>query len=229
MNENPTPWNQNSEHLKIAFLNCAGLTAHFQDIKTDKKLLKADIIHLDETHITDETDASTLALNGFSDYFINVGKGKGIATYISENITATSTAFKGSRLQIVKVSMKEIDSINVYRSTNKRKIETWETLEEFIDTEKATVITGDFNLCLRKYKTNLLLTGLSNVGFGQLQCEASQIMGGNLDHVYWRDPQGQWEKPCLERYSPFFSDHDGFLITLMKKAKKKSKLNRRKK
>ena len=229
MNENPTPWNKKSEHFKIAFVNCAGLIAHFQDIKTDKKMLKADLLHLDETHITDEIDVSDLALDGFSAHFTNAGKGKGIATYKAENITATISSFKGTGLQIVKVSMEEIDSINVYRSSNKSMVETLETLEEMIDPDKATVISGDFNLCLRKYKTNTLLTGLNHSGFKQLQKEASQIMGGVIDHVYWKDPREQWETPYVERYSPYYSDHCGFLITLRKKFQKKSKLKRRRK
>ena len=150
-----------------------------------------------------------------------------ITINIEENISASSTSFKESKLQIVKVSMDEVDSINVYRSSNKSIIETWEKLEKTINKDKATIITGDFNLCLRKYKTNILLKGLNCFGFEQLQNEASQIMGGVIDHVYWRDPRKEWETPSVERYSPYYSDHCGFLITLRKKLQKMSKLKRR--
>ena len=72
------------------------------------------------------------------------------------------------------------------------------------------------------------MTALTNCGFKQFQNEASQIKGGNIDHIYWRDPRGEWNEPSIERDSPYFSDHDRFLITLTKKVIKKSKLKRRK-
>ena len=105
---------------------------------------------------------------------------------------------------------------------------TWEELEKQINPDRITIITGDFNICQRKYRNNVLLSALTNYGFKQLQNEASQIRGGNIDHVYWRDPKDEWLIPGLERYSPYFSDHDAFLITLTKKEKKKSKLTKRK-
>ena len=51
INENPDPWRKETDNtLKIISLNCAGLKAHFQDIQTDDRMKKADIIHLVETH-----------------------------------------------------------------------------------------------------------------------------------------------------------------------------------
>ena len=101
-------------------------------------------------------------------------------------------------------------------------------MEKQINPDRATIITGDFNICLRKYKNNVLLTALANCGFKQLQKETSHIMGGILDHVYWRDPMEEWNEPNVERYSPIFSDHDAFLITVNKKVAKRNKLKRRK-
>ena len=90
-------------------------------------------------------------------------------------------------------------------------------MEKQINPERPTVITGDLNICLRKYNNNVLLTALTNCGFKQLQNEASHIQGGIIDHIYWRDPRGEWDEPHIERYSPYYSDHDGFLVTLTKK------------
>ena len=228
LNENPTPWNRRINCVKIAFVNCAGLKAHFEDIKKDEKILKAHLLHVDETHIEEDSDVSGLQIDGFDSHFINVGNGKGIATYRASHISATNSSFKAEKLQIAKVALMELDSINLYRSSNKSIIETWEALEKQIDQERTTIITGDFNICLRKYKNNVLMTALTNCGFKQLQNEASQIRGGNIDHIYWRDPRGEWNEPSIERDSPYFSDHDRFLITLTKKVIKKSKLKRRK-
>ena len=227
VNENPTPWNKRMDCFKIAFVNCAGLIAHISDIKSDKKLLKADLLHLDETHLEEQFDKSVFKIDGFNSHFINIGNGKGIATYSKTEVEARSLCHKENKLQIAKISLKELDSINLYRSSNKSVIESWEALEKMINPDKATIITGDFNICLKKYNTNVLSSALKHNGFEQLQNEASQIMGGIIDHVYWKDPRGQWNKPSLERYSPYYSDHDGFLITLTKKLSKKSKLKRR--
>ena len=57
--------------------------------------------------------------------------------------------------------------------------------------------------------------------------EASQILGGTIDHVYWRDPTGKWEIPVLERYTVYYSDHDAILISLSRKPAKRSKLSKR--
>ena len=221
-------WNKRIESTKIAFVNCAGLIAHLADIRCDQKLLKANILHLDETHIGEDFDESSFTIEGFDSHFINIGNGKGVATYRSSDIEANTLFHKEKKLQIVKVSMNGLDSINLYRSSNKSINETWESLNKMIDEGKATIVTGDFNICLNKYKTNILTSALNNIGFQQLQIEASHIMGGTIDHVYWRDPEGKWNKPSLEQCSPYYSDHDQFLITLTRK-ETRSRLRRKKK
>ena len=75
---NPTPWNKSEmyETIRIASLNCAGLSSHFMDILADKKLLKADIIHLIETSLEKE-EGLHLTIPGYKTHFINISKGKG--------------------------------------------------------------------------------------------------------------------------------------------------------
>ena len=43
-------------------MNCAGLRTHFEDIKTDDKLLKADIMHLIEASMMEEENDAEFAL-----------------------------------------------------------------------------------------------------------------------------------------------------------------------
>ena len=96
-----------------------------------------------------------------------------------------------------------------------------------IDIKRTTVISGDFNICFRKNRTNLITTTLEKNGFTQLQKDASHNKGGHLDHVYWCDPTDKWNLPVLERHSVYYSDHDSVLISLSKKPVKRSKLSRR--
>ena len=53
-------------------------------------------------------------------------------------------------------------------------------------------------------------------GMQQLMTEPTHILGGHIDHVYWKDEHEHWMSPIIERYSPYYSDHDGSCITLKK-------------
>ena len=80
--------------------------------------------------------------------------------------------------------------------------------------EKAILIVGDFNLCYMTNENNQVSKELKHYGFKQLMNHATHIQGGHIDHVYWRDISKMWMPPCLERYSPYYSDHDASLVTL---------------
>ena len=199
---------------------------HLQDIRTDYKLLKADILHLDETHLEADT-IYNIDIEGFRSHSVNVGNGKGIASFLKTSIKAKISCVKEARIQIVKVTLDDIDSINLYRSSNFSINEAWDILNMMIDPERTTVITGDFNVCLRKSKTNRISTALTDCGFSQRQHESTQIMGGQIDHVYWRDSSGNWNLPIVERHSPYYTDHEAFLLTLTKRLQPGSRLKKR--
>ena len=44
-------------------------------------------------------------------------------------------------------------------------------------------------------------------------------MGGHIDHVYWRNVGNMWTDPEIERYSPYYTDHDASCITLIEQVK----------
>ena len=120
-------------------------------------------------------------------------------------------------MQITKYNVEGVDSISVYRSSNHSIKEASETLMSMIETEKPTLITGDFNVCTEKYKTNSVTVMLETLGFKQLVSTATHIEGGHIDHCYWLDSTRTWKQPYLERFSPYWSDHDAVLVTLRKK------------
>ena len=88
---------------------------------------------------------------------------------------------------------------------------------EIITKGKPTLISGDFNICYSANKNNRLSQGLEKNGFSQLVKQATHIRGGHIDHAYWRDQEQTWEEPQINRYSPYYSDHDGLCLTLIKK------------
>ena len=218
LNRNPTPWDSlTNGSIKIASLNCAGFFPHLKDLSSDLRLMKGDIVHVDETSITHEntTDHLEFAEHGIN--FISVGLGKGIAAFVKIEMDHSITEIEEEKLQIMKISLKELDSINVYRSAGYSLKDTFDKLEGMIDHCKATLITGDFNVCLKKNPDNELTRKLKEIGFSQSVDRATHVEGGHIDHMYWRDFLKVWTDPQLEIYSPYYSDHDALLITLVKR------------
>ena len=106
-----------------------------------------------------------------------------------------------------------MDSISLYRSSSKSIIQTSALLNKMIDDSRPTLITGDFNICLTKEPKNMVSKVLQKKGFIKLIDEATHILGGHIDHAYWRDPTGVSRRPEVELYCPYYSDHDCLLIT----------------
>ena len=218
LNRNPTPWDTPSKgSLKIASLNCAGFFPHLKDLTLDSRLMKGDVVNVQETSITDENEIDHLEFKDHAINFINVGLGKGVAALVKNEIEYKKEEVAEEKLQIIKISLKALDSINVYRSAGYSLDDTFDKIEELIDDSKTTLIMGDFNVCLQKNPTNGLTRKLTEIGFSQLVTKATHIEGGHIDHIYWRDFLGEWTDPKLEIYSPYYSDHDGILITLVKR------------
>ena len=216
INENPTPWlKESSDSIKIASLNCAGLKPHFVDIQADEHLLKADIIHLIETSLN-ATETSEYTLPGYSSHFINIGNGKGIATFYKTEVVKHDQDLKDRNMQITKFTSSNLDVINTYRSSNGHSVELLNNLLRMLPEKRAVIITGDFNICYQMNRTNRLIQGLETNGFRQLVHEATHIRGRHIDHAYWRDSEGTWSEPVVDRYSPYYSDHDAIGLTITK-------------
>ena len=221
INRNPTPWYSQKPALRIAALNCAGLSAHYQDLLVDHNLLKADIIHLSETSLLSQ-DSDQFPLPGFEVTHCIVARGKGVSTYyraqVSDKVRRLET-YKGNNFQLSKLELEEMDSISVYRSSDGSIPDTLAALQQMISVDRPTLISGDFNLCYRTNAANTLTSQLLMDGFEQLVTEATQIMGGLIDHLYWRDssPEARFQWPTVERRSPYYSDHDTLMVTLLDK------------
>ena len=217
-NQNPSPWFKKKNGMfKVCMLNCAGLKAHFEDIKSDKCLLLADVLHFVETSLTNSQDTRNFELDGFEAHFFNVSKGKGIATYIKKEEIKFKQDCLENGIQISKFSSDELVLISVYRSQHGNIGCLLEFLEALIPEEKGVLVTGDFNLCNNKRPNNAVKLFFENRGYELLSNESTQTMGGFIDHAYWKDNRNCWEYPKLERYSPYFSDHDALCITLKSK------------
>ena len=99
-------------------------------------------------------------------------------------------------------------------------VETWNSLESLLSRRKPTLLTGDFNVCFNQNRNNFLTRNIERLGFKQLVTSATHVMGGLIDHAYWKDESEIWQEPELEKFSPYYSDHDAILITLKKNVMK---------
>ena len=201
------------EALKIASLNVARLQPHFEDILCDPTLLKADIIHLCETWVEPEQDLTCFKIPGYHSNFLNIGPGKGLVTFYKDTFRLVQNVAKED-YQITVFSSDTLYSIHIYRSTSSSIAGLIEDLKALIRTSSPTIITGDFNICLRRYPTNRLTTFLNGQGFNQINQTATHDAGGQIDHVYINDPDNSFDTPDLLRFSPYYSDHDALCTTL---------------
>ena len=217
INENPSPWTRKDDKIKLCFLNCAGLRPHFQDIKADKFLLNATILQFVETSIPRDAPTDNLEIDGYNSTFLNLGRGRGASTYVRNETVKFSKNFIDTGVQISKFVSEELCLLIVYRSQNGNIGNLLENLISLISDNKAVLITGDFNLCNNKRKDNAIKTTLNSEGFKLLIFEPTQILGGFIDHAYWRDMNDKWDEPTVERYSPYYSDHDALCITIKQK------------
>ena len=198
-------------------LNCAGLKPHIEDIRCDAFLKKADIIHFVETSLGPNSSVDDLQIDGYLADFLKISRGKGIATFKKESLVTFEQNFVENGIQVMKYTSSELTIVAVYRSQNGNIGTLLEFLSVLFSERKAVLITGDFNICNKKKPDNAVKITLLKNGFQLLINESKQILGGHIDHAYWRDSEKCFETPYFERYSPYFSDHDALCISLKKK------------
>ena len=214
-NKNPTPWIKLDDSvMKVCMLNCAGLKAHIKDIRHDYFLLNANVLHFVETSLVTNSETNDLEIENFKSHFLNVSRGKGIATYIKNDVVAHEEDRLEIGVQISSYKSKLLTTIAVYRSQNGNIGVLLENLISMIKEETAILITGDFNVCNSKKPTNAIKSTLISRGFKLINDESTHIEGGFIDHAYWRDSEKYWNEPIVERFSPYHSDHDALCITM---------------
>ena len=143
MNSNPTKWESKSEELttKVSFLNCRSIKNKFQNIKSDRSLLKSDIFVLTETWLEEDTNLSEYQMPEFDTDFNNRGRGKGIASYYNGKFKhAVNINCEG--VSISKLESENIDIIGIYRSQGGNDRDLIDELEVMVDRGK--------NNCIRR-------------------------------------------------------------------------------
>ena len=198
-------------------LNCAGLRPHIRDIRCDPSLSKADVMSFVEISLDKNSATEDVQIEGYFSNFLKVSRGKGIVTFVKEKCLSFEQNFVENGIQVSKLSSSDLILAIVYRSQNGNVGTLLEILSQLFVEKKSVLIMGDFNICNQKKPNNAVKTTLLDKGFQLLINESTQILGGHIDHAYWKNFKDLFEKPIIERYSPYYSDHDALFLTLNRK------------
>jgi hypothetical protein len=216
INQHPVEWDKEptSSTVKVAALNIARLGPHMEDLKADFNLMRADVIHLCETWVSpDEEPGDLLQLEGFTANFVSVGNGKGLVTYTRGNFKHKEDIIE-PEYQATVVSSATLNSIHIYRSARGSSLDLVDSILELLEPDKATVISGDFNVCLKEEPKNVITTAFTEAGFKQLVTRPTHVGGRIIDHVYLRDPKKLLSGYDLTHHTPYYSDHDCLCLSL---------------
>ena len=103
--------------------------------------------------------------------------------------------------------------ISIYRSQLGNSMDLLQEIKHMTDPQKPTLILGDLNACYIENFGNRFIQGVLNMGFKQLVQEPTHIRGRLIDHAYILDLKQEYTIH-LERYSPYYSDHDAICICI---------------
>ena len=210
VNRNPEPWRDGKEGTRIAALNIMNLRNSHRYLVQDPTLKFADIVCLSETWMNEGEEG--FAMEGYDVAYNSVGAGKGVAAFYKAEVFKVKNDCRLERAQMSMFESPEVDVIVVYRSQGQNLEEIADKVDVWRDPAKVTVVCGDMNVCLKKDARNKLTVELESMGFAQLNKEATHIGGGHIDHMYMtREATG---RATLERYTPFYSDHDALCLTV---------------
>ena len=141
----------------------------------------------------------------------NVGRGNGITTFYSEEFEVEK-AITQEFYQITKIISNSVDIVNVYRSSGADDISFMKDLTGLLNSEKHTLILGDFNICYQSNEQHGVFQTLKTLGYKQLVKSATHIEGRLLDQVFCFCPEVEIMYE-VKQQTQYYLDHD--LISMM--------------
>ena len=136
-----------------------------------------------------------------------------IAVYYKDSTFIPTVDIRHETMQLTKLESINLDIIIVYRSEKGNTTELLDHIISMIREEKATVISGDFNICYKTNRKNKISKFLETNGFKQFVEEPTHIRGRHIDHLYFKPSKLINESPAIYRYTPYYSDHDAICAT----------------
>ena len=207
--------------IKISYLNVRSMKSadgHANDVERDNVIMDSDMFGLGETWL--EKDRK-IDFPGFSGYFANFGKGKGVAGYSKIDLIAQPETMATETFSAIFFKTKDFHIVFLYLSSNCKKASLFSLLDSWIETDVPTAIMGDINEdFLKGEKLKKASTRFMNMmtarGFVQLINEPTCLTGSIIDHIYVNDPMKNQEI-STEVNSAYYSDHDILSLFISKK------------
>ena len=137
INKNPTEWESQNDgqRMKVCFLNCRSLVDKFHNIKSDRSLLKSNLIMLTETWLEKNHNEDRYELANYNASFNSRGRGRGIAAYYDDGFKHV-TNVKNDGFSITKIENPNLDIIGIYRSQNGNVVEIIKELGSLMKKKK---------------------------------------------------------------------------------------------
>ena len=186
----------------VITLNVRSLLKHHESFLKDMKI-RANVIALQETWCGIDQENSHLQIPGYDMHLVSQGRGKGVVTYYRTGFQVSGTINTNS-YQMSKVSGKNFDLVNVYRSQGANKTDFLRDLGSLVQGIKPCFIVGDFNVNFLQEPKDPIINKITSNGFKQIVMDPTHIEGGLLDHVYIRRIPFE---PHVYLNFPFYSDH----------------------
>ena len=103
-------------------------------------------------------------------------------------------------MQITKFNIKGMKTMVVYISSNHSIRDTWKELDSILEDDQTLLITGDFNICTQKDKSNEISSNLAKNGF-QLMIQDAGFNNEEDLAMDIRNQQhlGRWQCPSAAR------------------------------
>ena len=141
-------------------------------------------------------------------HLVSQGRGKGIATYYTNDFKVSGTINK-DHYQISRETSNKFDVINIYCSQGANKADFLKDLGGLACAARPTFMVGDFNMDFLHTPKSPIITKILSNGFRQIVTQPTHIEGGLLDHVYIKRISFE---PMVLVHFPYYSDHGSLSI-----------------
>ena len=186
----------------VVSLNIRSISSNFKNFKSDKEV-RAKVIALQETWCVDSQDVNQFKLLGYDMHFVSHGRGRGLATYFLPEFHLTGE-INSPKYQMCKVSCKNFDVVNIYRSQGAVSKDFISDLGKLAAGKKPCFLVGDFNINFLEESHHPIIKKILSCGFRQIVDSPTHSAGGLLDHAYVKNIPFE---PKAAINFPFYSDH----------------------
>ena len=196
------------QKTSIISCNIRSIKKNFDNLVSASATKRANVMCLQETWLDPLAPECNhlLVSAGWMQHSNSVGKGKGIATFYTENYKWAMDITK-PLYQFTKIVSEQLEVINVYRSEGAETNNFLNDLCGLISSVKQTMILGDFNLCYMSESFHQLFQALKGMGYKQIVEDPTSIKGRLIDLAFISPTDSDVFKKAHQQ-SQFFTDHD---------------------